>query len=301
MNLLRIALPVLLVCLIVMVGLSWRQQARARQLVERRLRQHVVPIDRGEADDVPEASVPANWVGRQLFRAQMGWNALILLGAVALLILLTLRMLWLSSFETAMLAPLLAGLVAMVVRTRISRRMNQLHNALPNFLDRLRQQILIGASVPQAIQRAVAVSPPVVQWVFEPVERRVLAGGELVETLEWATRRHGGEGLASFTAAISASIRYGGRLSEAIATLAVMERMRVQVHQEMHGATAEVRASSLILAALPLVVSVMMFLTSPTHRQYFFDPEQGRSLLYAAGGLYLFGLFLLRQIAQPKF
>jgi tight adherence protein B len=301
MKLLALALIALLLVLLAMLALSWQAQRRQQGLVARRLAHHVAKIRQDDRAELGEPPMPANWVGRQLFRARMSWRWLFVLGFVAVLLLVAARMLWLDWLETAMLAPALAGLVALTVRAGITRNLNRLHDALPNFLDRLRQQILIGASVPQALQRAVAVSPPVIRWVFEPVERRVLAGGELVETLEWAARRHGGEAGQPFAAAVSASLRYGGRLSEAIANLSQMERMRVQVHQEMHGATAEVRASSLILALLPVGVAAFMFLTSPAHRSYFLDPDRGRTLLYGIIGLYLFGLFLLRQIAQPRF
>lgn len=301
MKLLSLALVLLLLVLLTVLGLSWRAEQGRRRLVAGRLEQRIAAVGREERAGLGEPPMPPTRLDRQLFRARMGRQALVAMGVVVLLVLATLRLLWLSWLETAMAAPVLAGAVALVVRIRIGRNIERLHDALPNFFDRLRQQILIGASVPQAMQRAVAASPPIIRWVFEPVERRLIAGGELVETLEWAARRHGSEGLASLTAAVSASLRFGGRLSEAIANLSQMERMRMQIHQEMRGATGEVRASSLILALLPLGVGIMMFTTSPAHREYFFDPDRGRSVLYGIIALYLVGLFLLRQIAQPRF
>lgn len=295
-----VALSVLATLLVAFV-LAWRGQRRLQNLVQRRLDQHIVRARHGAEVAVDEAPLPSNWLGRQCFRAQMTPRglAIILLGLACALAAAYAA--GVGLFEVLVAAPLLVAGLAAVVHLRITRRLGRIHDALPTFLDRLRQQILIGASVPQSLQRVVAISPPVIRWVFGPVERRVSAGGELVETLEWAARRHGGEGLAGLTAAISASLRYGGRLSEALANLSHMERQRLQVHQEMNAATAEVRASSVVLAILPLCVAVVLFLMTPGFSIYFFDPDQGRPVLYFVAGLYLAGLLMLRQIAQPKF
>ncbi|MDB5412248.1 MAG: type secretion system protein [Rubritepida sp.] len=300
-----IGLNALAVCVLLAafaaLGLSWRKQRKFKGMVQRRLDHYVASALKGVETPIDEAPLASSWLEQQCFRAQMTQRGLTLILIGLALGLTVAHTVGLGLAEALVTAPVLVALVAALVRLRIARRLNQLHDALPIFLDRLRQQILIGASVPQALQRVVGVSPDIIRWVFEPVERRVNAAGELVETLEWAARRHRGEGLAGLVAAISASLRYGGRLSEALANLSQMERQRLQVRQEMHGATSEVRASSVVLAILPLGVGIVFFLMTPGFAPYFFDPERGRPVLYFVIGLYLVGLLLLRQIAQPKF
>ncbi len=107
--------------------------------------------------------------------------------------------------------------------------------------------------------------------------------------------------LAPLVAAIAASLRFGGRLAEALAALSAMERARGRVRDEMRAATAEVRASAVILALLPLGVAAWLAWIAPDFTAYFLDPERGQGVLWVVGALYLSGLAMLRQIARPRF
>jgi tight adherence protein B len=197
------------------------------------------------------------------------------------------------------LLPAAAG--GLVLRHRIRRRQAALEAALPAFLDRLCQQLLVGASLPQALQRAVAASPPIVQWVFQPAERRLQLGEPLVDTLEWTALRHGGTDLAALASVMGAATRFGGRLAETLRGLAAMMRDRQRIARELASATAEVRTSSFVLGGLPPAVAAGLAVLSPDFVDYFADPGRGQGMLMASAGLYLLGLLLLRQIAQPRF
>ena len=194
-----------------------------------------------------------------------------------------------------------AAVAGLLVRLRIGRRRAAIEAGLPAFIDRLCQQLLIGASLSQALQRAILSSSPAVRWVFAPAERRLQLGEPLVETLEWAAQRHGGVDLAALATVVGAAMRFGGRLSETLRGLAGMMRDRQRIARELEAATAEVRTSSLVLAALPPLMAVGLTLLSPGFLDYFADPERGRGTLYVVGGLYGLGLVLLRQIARPRF
>lgn len=187
------------------------------------------------------------------------------------------------------------------LRIRINRRRAAVEAGLPAFIDRLCQQLLIGASLSQALQRAILNSSPAVRWVFAPAERRLQLGEPLVETLEWAAQRHGGVDLAALATVVGAAMRFGGRLSETLRGLASLMRDRQRIARELEAATAEVRTSSLVLALLPPLVAAGLAFLSPGFLDYFSDPAQGQGTLYLAGGLYVTGLLLLRQIARPRF
>ena len=193
------------------------------------------------------------------------------------------------------------GLAALVLHHRIRSRRQALEAALPAFLDRLCQHLLIGASLPQALQRAVAASPPIVQWVFLPAERRLLLGEPLVDTLEWTAIRHGGVDLAALATVVSAATRFGGRLAETLRGLSALMRDRHRIGRELKSATAEVRSSSLVLGALPPVVAAGLAMLSPGFTDFFRDPERGQGMLMTAAALYGLGFVLLRQIARPRF
>lgn len=194
---------------------------------------------------------------------------------------------------------LLASWALITIRT--SRREHALRRELPPFLEGVRQHLLVGASVPQALQRAVAAGGPTVAAVFAPMERRVRHGGGLVETLDWAARRNGGPELASLAAAVAAALTYGGTLSDTLLNLAGQVRARLRVAEELHAASAEVRASALILALLPVLVAAWLFIGVPGYLDYFLDTAEGARVLVVIAALYGLGLLLLRRIAQPSY
>jgi tight adherence protein B len=297
----RLAVLALGLLFVAMLVVAAQEERRRHRDVGRRLAKHVAVFRAASQDNADAAALPDNWLAIKLFRANLPYRAVIVAVPLGLLGFVAAATLLFSPFLAMAGGVAVCAILLLALLWMVERRQSLLQAAMPVFLDRLRQNMLVGASVSQALQRTIAVSPDIVRWVFEPVERRLSAGGELAETLEWAAERHGGAELAALVAAVTASLRFGGRLSEALASLSLTERRRLQVQQEMRSATAEVRAGSAILALLPLCVGGWLLYVTPSFLAYFVDPDRGRPVFYAVGGLYLTGLFLLRQISRPRY
>ena len=181
------------------------------------------------------------------------------------------------------------------------RRAKNIQDALPAFVDRLRQHLMAGASVQQALKRANAPSPPVLADLFQVVDRRMNHGAPLGDTLEAMAAREGLPELALLASAIAASLRFGGRLTDTLGGLSQSMRDRQRVERELHAATAEVRASVLVLSLIVPGAGLAVMLINPGNAAWFLDPEQGRTMLYVATGLYLGGLMMLRRVAQVTY
>lgn len=173
--------------------------------------------------------------------------------------------------------------------------------AMPAFLDTMRRHVLIGAPPGTAFQRAAALAPPVLRWVFAPIERRLAAGADLVGTLQWAARHYGGEVMPALAAAVTAASRFGRGLANTLEHLAETERNREQLRRELRSATSEIRASSSILAILPLMVGLWFIFSVPQFREFFYDWERSGVFLTIASILYLIGVFLLWRISRIPF
>jgi tight adherence protein B len=297
--LLLIMIGVLGVVLALVAG--WREsrarrvtQARLKVLRDARMEAQKNLVDTGEG--IGEGRVA-------LFALRAGLSPRLLVPGVPFFLLAV------GSVAVSMLAwefalvvlGLAALLVVFALRFAYDRRQRALQAGLPSFLEAVRQHILVGASVPQAMQRAITATNPMLQGVFLPAGLRVQAGAGLSETLAWVANRHGNQELAALAAAVATSVRFGGRLATALGNLAEGMRAREKVAREMQAATAEVRMSSVVLALLPLAVGGWMLMTTPGYLEYYSDPAQGRSVIFWLGGLYLLGVFLLRQIARPRY
>ncbi|WP_159998431.1 type II secretion system F family protein [Roseomonas sp. 18066] len=184
---------------------------------------------------------------------------------------------------------------------RAARRAKAMQAALPGFVERLRQHLQTGASVPQALARANAASPEVLRELFLLAERRVQHGAALGPTLEALAARQGLSDLSLLAAAVAAALRFGGRLTETLSQLAQSLRDRQRVARELRSATAEVRASALVLSLLLPLATVALSLLSPAHIGFFLDPERGRGAAWLILGLYSGGLAALSRIAKVTY
>jgi tight adherence protein B len=289
--------------LLLAVAAGLLRDGRRRKAVAQRYGRLIGPVGRvgapeARAQEAPEAEGRLDIIG---LRAGLSPRFLLVVmplavGAVAVMAMLAM------GIEAGLVAAGLGGLAAAtMVSMRLRRREEAIHCELPPFIEAMRQQMLVGASLPQALQRAIGSGGPVMAEIFAPVERRVRHGGPLGETLEWAARRHGGPDLASLAAAVAASLRYGGSLSDALGNLASLVRARSRTAEEMRAASSEVRASVVVVAILPIFVAAWLFFTVPDYLSYFMETEGGQQTLAIVVALYITGLLLLRRLAQPRF
>ena len=137
-----------------------REQAAARLVLANRLGAMQVAGDaapRGEARWLAwiEARIPA-FLERNLARADKAIGARFLIGyAIALAVMLVLAGLWAGALGVGL--ALLAGVALPLVWVRhlADRRIARFVDALPHFLDSIRQLLLVGYSFQQALTRAV--------------------------------------------------------------------------------------------------------------------------------------------------
>jgi tight adherence protein B len=282
---------------LVLVALS---RGRAHREAEERLRGLVSGREIEAAPGPAVLRLPAT-LTLVLFRADFEPRRLAIALGAMLLLSAVLGAVALGPWRAALLALLFVGGTALLVWRRMATRLATLEKDLPAFLDRMRQHIEIGASVDQAIRRAALASGPRLREAMEPLHRRIANGEPVPEALDWLAKREGGVALPVFAAAVSASLRYGGRLAGTIANIARTLRQRARMEQELRASTAETRASALVLTALPLLVAGGVTAINPGHLDYFTDPDRGTRAGMLALGLYLTGVVLVRRLARPRF
>jgi tight adherence protein B len=109
--------------------------------------------------------------------------------------------------------------------------------------------------------------------------RRVEAGmrmGRDLESLLWdiATRISVPE-FRFFIIALGVQRETGGNLAETLANLGDMLRRRRQMRAKIRAMSSETRATTMILGGLPVVVGLLLFLTSPAYLQPLFTDIRG--------------------------
>jgi tight adherence protein B len=196
------------------------------------------------------------------------------------------------------LALVLLAVGPVALRLLAVRRIATMVNAMPFFIDSVRQMLISGVSLQQALGRITAGAEPGVRRYLQPMVRRMQNGAAVGDSLVWLADRLDLTEMHMFAAAVQANLRYGGRLSMVLANLANTLRDRERVTRELRAATAETRVSALLIGSLPVIAFVLMSTLNPKYATFFFDDPTGHQLLAVAGGLQLIGVVAIRRLLR---
>ena len=104
-----------------------------------------------------------------------------------------------------------------------------------------------------------------------------------------------------FGIVISIQQRAGGNLSEALGNLSRVLRDRKRMKAKIQAMSMEAKASATIIGVLPLVVMVLVYITSPDYIEILFTDPTGHQLL-AGGAIWMsIGVFVMRKMINFDF
>lgn len=294
----------LAVLILAALSLNWSgERAKALQAIDRRLETiapiaapATAPLRPLAAISVPDRLAPL------LARAQVELTAP------------TLRILILSVLLAAGVLQLIVGPVAMLaillgtplvahswLSGRARKRVDALTDAMPLYLDGVRQLQSVGNSLAQALERALADAPDALQSYFAPAARRLAMGAPVAETMQQMADRLQIPEVSMLAAAIRTNLRYGGSIAGVFSNLAHILRERVRIRRELAAATSEAKVSSRVLIVMPLLAMILLVAMNPAYIDFFVSDERGRTLSMAAVGLEGMGILIIRRMLRLEF
>jgi tight adherence protein B len=229
----------------------------------------------------------------------VGQYAMVTLGLAALATVSLAGVLRLGLFPCLSLGLLIGtALPHMIVGRMVRRRVAAFVGLFPEAIDLMVRALRSGLPISEAIIGAG-------QEIGDPVGselRRVEAGmrlGRDLETLLWeiATRIDVPE-FRFFIIALSVQRETGGNLAETLANLADVLRRRRQMRAKVRAMSSETRATTMILGGLPIVVGLLLALTSPGYLQPLFSDVRGLMLDGLALVLLVVGISIMTRMAR---
>lgn len=198
-------------------------------------------------------------------------------------------------------AAAIMGGCGLAVHVLAARRMRQFIDALPELLDSMRQLVVAGQSLPQALTRGIDGASPIVQCYLRPLERRLVNGASLPDSLTWSAERLDCRELFMFSVAVRTQTTFGGRMSQILANFAGMLRDGARVRRELSASTSETRISAYAIALAPPVAVIPIGYMNPDYLPFFFTTEQGRQLGLIALAFEVVGLIVCRSLMRLDF
>lgn len=276
------------------------ERARSLAAIDRRLAgltlPGAAPARVSAAISVPERIAPL------LAQAQLEvtMRAVRILAVVGLGLVVAVLLLAGPAFALAVLLGLPMAALSWL-RGRARKRVDALTEALPLYLDGVRQLQAVGNSLSQALSRALADASPVVHSFFDTAARRLEMGAPVAETMQQLADRLQVPEVSMIAAAIRTNLRYGGSIGAVFTNLAHILRERLRIRRDLVAATSEAKVSSRVLIAMPLLAMVGLVMMNPAYLDFFIADPRGQKLSLLAVGLEGAGILIIRRMLRLEF
>jgi len=202
------------------------------------------------------------------------------------------------SFAVPTLAVLGYVLPAFYLRNRRGHRLRLFDDELPRAMDLIANSMKAGQSVAQSFAAVTDNARPPVSEEFRLARREIELGASVESALGNMEKRMGSADLRLLIMVITIQHAVGGDLPAILTTLADTMRQRAEMRQEVMAATAQSRASSVIITLLPIIVAAFGYFVLPDYFRPLFTNPIGWVILVLAAGLLATGTVIIRRITE---
>jgi len=182
------------------------------------------------------------------------------------------------------------------VRRRLGRRRRVFEAGLPAAMELIANAMKAGQSVTQALGAVTDNARPPVSDEFMLARREIELGASIESALNNMVQRIDSADLRLMVMVITIQHSVGGDLPSVLITLADTMKQRAEMREEILAATAQSRATALIITLLPIGAAVLLYFLVPDYfRPMFFNPV-GWAIFLFAGFLLFIGNVLIRRL-----
>ncbi len=221
-----------------------------------------------------------------MFSAVFGLFAFVLalLGGIGLLI----------AFGIAFIAA--AGLPRWFLGFLVKRRLNKFLEEFPNSLDVMVRSIKSGLPLTDALRLIAAEGQEPVKTEFRKVVEAQQVGLSVPEACARMFTNIPLQEVNFFAIVIAIQSQAGGNLSEALGNLSRVLRERRKMRAKVNALSMEAKASAVIIGALPFIVALLVYLTSPEYIMILFQDSRGHLILGISAVWMSVGIFVMRNM-----
>jgi tight adherence protein B len=188
------------------------------------------------------------------------------------------------------------GLPRWFVSFRRGRRVKAFLNEFPNALDIIVRAVKSGLPLNDAVRLIANESPEPVKTEF----RRIIDSQQMGMSIPDATMRMSETmpcpEAGFFGIVIQIQSQAGGNLSEALGNLSRVLRDRKKMKAKVQALSMEAKASAVIIGALPFVVALLVYLSSPNYIMPLFTTSTGNLILGCSGVWMSIGILVMRKM-----
>ena len=221
-----------------------------------------------------------------MFSAVFGLFAFVLalLGGIGLLV----------AFGIAFIAA--AGLPRWFLGFLVKRRLNKFLEEFPNSLDVMVRSIKSGLPLTDALRLIAAEGQEPVKTEFRKVVEAQQVGLSVPEACARMFTNRPVLEVNFFAIVIAILSPAGGTLAVALGTFWRVLRERRKMRAKVNALSMEAKASAVIIGALPFIVALLVYLTSPEYIMILFQDSRGHLILGISAVWMSIGIFVMRNM-----
>ena len=187
-------------------------------------------------------------------------------------------------------------LPAFYLRNRRGHRLREFDAQLPRAMELIANSMKAGQSVAQSLTSVMDNAAPPVSDEFALACREIELGASVESALQNMVRRIGSNDLRLMVMVITIQRSIGGDLPAILTTLADTMRQREEMRAEINTATAQSRATALIITLLPIVAALALYFIVRDYFLPMLTNPIGWFLLAVAGTLLFIGNLIIRRL-----
>ncbi|NLR98558.1 type II secretion system F family protein [Rhizobium sp. P38BS-XIX] len=190
------------------------------------------------------------------------------------------------------------GLPRWVVGFLITRRQNKFLDEFPNALDLITRSLRSGLPLNDAIRLVASEAREPVKSEFRRVVEAQQVGLSISDACGRMSLHMPLQEVNFFAIVIAIQAQAGGNLSEALGNLSRVLRERKKMKAKVKALSMEAKASAVIIGALPFIVMLLVYLTSPQYMLVLFTDPRGHLIMLVAGIWMAFGVYIMRNMVN---
>jgi tight adherence protein B len=176
------------------------------------------------------------------------------------------------------------------------RRLKKFVREFPNAVDVVVRGIKAGLPLNDCMKIIASETSEPVRGEFKVVIEEQALGLSLTDAIARLPDRIPVPEISFFAIVIAIQSKAGGNLSEALGNLSRVLRERKKMKDKIIAMSAEARASALIIGILPLVVMILVYLSSPGYIMLLFRDPVGNVILAIAAIWAGIGVMVMRKM-----
>lgn len=214
---------------------------------------------------------------------------------------------WAAAPNLPLIVPMLGmfvgalGLPRWILARLTKRRQYKFTDEFANAIDVIVRGVKSGLPLIECLNIIARESPQPISGEFTDLVEQQRVGVPLGEAFDRMMVRTPLPEVRFFAIVIAIQQQAGGNLSEALGNLSGVLRDRKRLQAKVRALSAEAKASAAVLGALPFIVMILVYISTPSYIALLWSTKFGQFLLAAAGCWMTCGILVMKKMINFKY